>query len=425
PGNIKKRLSLRTLDNSVRLALLPKRTRGGTVVARLDLHWGNEHSTQGRSTACALAGDMLLRGTRKHTRAQLRDAFERLQATVSVDLDGATIETRRPYLAETLGLVAEALREPSFPAEEFDELRRSAVAAAQSQLSDPSAIAGEALRRYLAPYPKGHWRYEPSLQERIADLKTARLEDARACYRDLVGGTGADVAVVGDFDADAVTKQLGQLLSDWKNPSPYGRIPLRFFELPAMERSFETPDKANATLRAGVNVAVRDDDPDFPALVLANYLLGGSPTARLAARIREKEGLSYATYSGFSASPREAAGQFWVSSIFAPQNRDQVERAMREELARAERDGFGDGEVAAAKRGLLEARRLARTQDGALAARLATYLHLDRSFDWDIALEGHIEALTPGQLRDVLRRRLDLGRLAVTTAGDFDFAKPR
>ena len=422
PQNIEKRLSRRTLDNGVRLALLPKRTRGAAVVARIDLHWGNEQSTQGRSTACSLAGDLLLRGTRKHTRAELRDAFERLQATVAVDLDGATIETRRPALAETLELVAEALREPAFPAAEFEELRRSAVASAQAQLSDPSAIASEALRRYLAPYPKGHWRYEPTLRERVAELKSATLEDARACYHDLVGATGADVALVGDFDADAVAAQLGRLLGDWKNPSPYARVPRRFFELPAMERRFETPDKANAVLRAGVNLAMRDDDPDFPAMVLANYLLGGSPTARLAARIREKEGLSYATYSGFSASPLEAVAQFWVSSIFAPQNRDKVERAMREELARAARDGFGADEVAAAKRGLLEARRLARTQDGALAARLATYLHLERGLDWDIALERRIGALTPDELRDVLRRRLDVDRLAVAMAGDF---KPR
>jgi zinc protease len=419
PQNIETRLARRTLANDVRVALLAKRTRGATVVARLELHWGNERSTRGRSTACALAGEMLLRGSRRHTRAELRDAFERLQSTVSVDTGGATLQTRREHLEETLALVVEVLREPAFPEAEFDELKRSALTRAQAQLSDPTAVAGEALRRHLHPYPKGHWHYEQTLEERIAALQAVTLADARACHRDLVGATGADFAAVGDFEADALAAQVGKLLGGWKNPSPYARVPRRFFERPALERVLDTPDKANAVLRAGVSLPMRDDHPDFPAMVLANYLLGGSSTARLPQRIREKEGLSYSTYTWFSANPLDATAEFFVSSIFAPQNKARVERAMREELARAAQDGFGAEEVAAARQGLLEARRLARTQDPALASRLATYLFLDRSFAWDIDLEKRIAALQPDQVRDALRRHLPLQRLAVTMAGDF------
>jgi zinc protease len=164
---------------------------------------------------------------------------------------------------------------------------------------------------------------------------------------------------------------------------------------------------------------MRDDDPDFAAMVLANQLLGGSSTARLPARIREKEGLSYSTYSWFSADSLDDAAGFWVSSIFAPQNKERVERAVREELERAVREGFDAGEVDAAKKGLLEARRLARTQDPALAARLARYLHLGRTFAWDVALEARIAALTPAELQAALARHLALERLAVAKAGDF------
>ncbi|MEX0637769.1 MAG: hypothetical protein WD155_03440, partial [Burkholderiales bacterium] len=83
------------------------------------------------------------------------------------------------------------------------------------------------------------------------------------------------------------------------------------------------------------------------------------------------------------------------------------------------REGFGDAEVAAAKKGLLESRRLARTQDGTLVARLAHYLYLERTFAWDIDFERRIAELTPEHVRDALRRHLDLARLAVTMAGDF------
>jgi zinc protease len=420
PRNIEARLDRRTLANDVRLALLPKRTRGAKVVAKIDLHWGNEASTRGRSTACTLAGEMLMRGTKKHSRAELREAFERLQATVSVSASGATLETRREHLPEALRLVAEVLREPAFPASEFEELKRSSLTSAQAELSDPAAIASQQLRRYLYPYPKGHWLYEQSLEERVAALQAVPLAQARACHAELIGGTGADVAVVGDFDAAEVAALVERLLGDWQNPAPYARIAKRYFERPALERAFATPDKANAVLRAGLNLRLDDTHPDFPALVLANYLLGGSSTARLPERIREKEGLSYSTYTWFSASPLDPVANFWVSAIFAPQNKARVERAVREELERALRDGFTEAEVAAAKKGLLESRRLARTQDGALVARLAHYLYLERTFAWDIDFERRIAALTPGELRDALRRHLDLARLAVTMAGDFE-----
>ncbi len=101
-----------------------------------------------------------------------------------------------------------------------------------------------------------------------------------------------------------------------------------------------TPDKANAVLRAGLNLALRDDDPDFPALIFGNYLIGGTTSARLSARVREKEGLSYGTYSSLGAGSLDAVGSFGISSIYAPQNRERVERAIREELERALDRGF-------------------------------------------------------------------------------------
>ena len=92
---------------------------------------------------------------------------------------------------------------------------------------------------------------------------------------------------------------------------------------------------------------------------------------------------------------------------------------MREELRRALAEGFGAAEVEAAKKGLLEARHLARTQDPVLAERLARYAFLGRDFAWDIALERRIAALTPAEVHAALRRHLDLERLAVAKAGDF------
>jgi len=419
PENIEARVVRRTLPNAIRAAFLPKKTRGGRVVLKLDLHWGSEQTLMHREVACSFAGGMLMRGTQKRSRADLKDALEKLNAEVQLSGEGATVEVRGENLEPALRLLAEALTMPSFPATEFDEMKRAALIGAEAQRSDPSARAGEHLARHLYAYPPGHPHYTPTVDERIEWIREASLEDAVKCYRDLMGATGADLAAVGEFDPEALARLAGELFGGWKTPRPFERVPLEP-ALPApIESDIVTPDKANAVLRAGLNLRLRDDHPDFPALVLANYLLGGTSTARLPARVREKEGLSYSTYTSFSASPFDKAAAFRASSIYAPENRERVEQAIREELGRAVAEGLRAEEVDNGRTALLEARRLARTQDRALAARLAGYLFAKRTFAWDVDFERRVAALTADEVNAALRRHFDATQLSVVKAGDF------
>jgi zinc protease len=418
PQNIQSRVLRRNLSNGIEAALLPKQTRGGRAVASLTLHWGDEKSLHDRETACSFAGSMLMRGTRNRSRAELKAAFEKLNASVALGGEGASIEVRGENLIPALRLVAEVLREPAFPRSEFEELKRAALNGVEAQRNEPASLAGVRLARHLQEYAPGHPHYTPTVDERLDWMRKATLEDAQACYRELFGATGADFVAVGDFDPEAVARAVDELFGTWLTPRPFQRVPVRYFDKPALENELVTPDKANAALRAGLNVRMRDDHPDFPALIVANHLLGGSSTGRVPLRVREKEGLSYSTYTTFSSSALDQAAAFRVASIFAPQNRERVEQAIREELARAVRDGFSADEVEAAKVSVLEARRLARSQDRALASRLSNYLFVKRSFAWDIDFENKIAALTPAQVNAALRKHIDPARLSVVVAGD-------
>ncbi len=419
PENIERRLLRKTLPNGIRAAFLPKQTRGSRVLVTLALHWGTEKSLRNREVACGFAGGMLMRGTRQHTRAALQDALEKLNATVSVSGEGASVEVRRENLEPALRLVAEVLTQPAFPESEFDEMKRAALSGAEAQRSDPSVRATERLKRHLNIYPVGHPHYTPTVEERIKLIQAVKLPDAVACYRELVGATGADLVAIGDFDPAALERLAAELFGKWKTPSPFERVPAVYAATPPLDDALTTPDKANAVLRGGLNIPMRDDHPDYPAMVLANYLLGGTSSARLPNRVREKEGLSYSTFSSFSASPFDPSASFRISSIFAPQNRERVEQAIREELQRAVRDGFSAKEVEEGKAALLQARRLARTQDRALASRLSTYLFAKRTFEWDRDFEAKVAALTPAQLDAALRRHLDPARVSFVKAGDF------
>src|SRR6266705_505899 len=221
PASIEARVIRRTLPGGMKLALLPKKTRGGTVVAQLALRWGDEQSKLNRAAACGVASGMLVRGTRKHSREQLRNQFDRLKANVGVGGDGGSVETVRENLPEALRLMAEVLRQPSFPNEEFEQLRRSSLTSIDTQRSDPSALAGLALSRHLNPYPPEHWLYTTTLEERSARLKALSLDDIKRCYADFYGASDSELAVVGDFDPEQIARLAQELFGGWKSPRPY------------------------------------------------------------------------------------------------------------------------------------------------------------------------------------------------------------
>jgi zinc protease len=418
-ANIDARTIVQQLPGGMKLALLPKKTRGGTVVAQLVLRWGDEQSKMGRSAACRLASGMLMRGTTKHTREQLRDEFDRLKASVNVSGNGASIETLRPNLPAVLRLVAEVLREPAFPASEFEQLKRSALTGVEGMKSDPNALVGLALARHLNPYPPEHWLYTPTLDERMQRLQSVGLEDMRRCHDDFYGASNSELAVVGDFDAREITGLAQELFGGWASPRPFKRIADSYREVPPINRSLDIPDKANAVFQAGLNLPLRDDQPDYPALVLGNYLLGGSADSRLWRRIREQEGLSYSVRSWLTAGSLDAVGEFGISAIYAPQNRARIEGEVLDVLQQTLREGFSETEVAEAKKGYLALRKLSRTQDAALVGRLASDLYLGRSLAWDADFDAKIAALTPDQIQSALKLYLDPQKLSIVKAGDF------
>ena len=187
-----------------------------------------------------------------------------------------------------------------------------------------------------------------------------------------------------------------------------------------MNESADTPDKANAIYYAALRLNLRDDDPDYPAVVLGNYMLGGGfLNSRLATRVRQTEGLSYGVGSQMQANSLDRDGQFLIYAIYAPQNVAKLEAVIKEELEKMLKDGFTAAELAEAKSGYLQGQQVSRAQDGTLATRLASYRYLNRTMAWDSGLEEKIGALTPAAILDAMRRHIDPAKLAVFKAGDF------
>ncbi|MEP6994272.1 MAG: pitrilysin family protein, partial [Acidobacteriota bacterium] len=424
PANIESRTQRSELPSGLKIALLRKKTRGSTVVANITLRFGDELSLMGKATMADLAADMLIRGTSKHTRQQIQDELDRLKARLSVSGSASQanvgIETVRENFPAVLTLAAEVLRDPVFPGKEFDELKQENLTAIEQEKTEPDAIGPNAFRRHMDPYPKGDVRYTETFDESLASYKDATLEQARKFYGDFYGASNGELAVVGDFDPVEISRLAGELFGTWKSPHPFTRIPQPFHDVAAETQTLQTPDKTNAFFVAGQNLPIGDEDPDFPALVLGNYMLGGGfLNSRLAMRVRQKEGLSYGVGSSFSASPLDKSGAFSARAIYAPQNQAKLEAAVKEEIARVLKDGFEAREIAEAKSGWLQSRQVGRAQDPALSGRLATYLFLKRTFAWDAKLEERVASLTGDQILTAMRKYLDPSKMTIVKAGDF------
>ena len=127
PMNIEKHLVRASLPDGLKLVMLPKTTRGGTVSAVIELRFGDEKSLAGKNAIGGLAGSLLMRGTRNKTREQIQNEMVKLNARIivngGVSHATATIQTTEANLVSALRLATEILREPSFPESEFDWLR--------------------------------------------------------------------------------------------------------------------------------------------------------------------------------------------------------------------------------------------------------------------------------------------------------------
>jgi zinc protease len=424
PATVDARTARLRLPSGLHLAMLPKRTRGGTVAAAFTLRTGSEATLQGQAAAASMTAQLLTRGTRALSRQQFKDSLDRLKARVFVSGGptqvGGSIETTRENLPAVLRLVGQALREPALDARELELLKSETAAQLEEQRSDPAALAQVAFGRTMNPRPRGHPLYTPTVDEQIADVRAVTPEAVRRYHQQFYGAGAGELSVVGDFDRAQVQALAAELFGGWRGATPFARVPQRYVDVPAATQNIATPDKANAFFMAGLNLRMRDDDPDFPAVTLANYMLGGGfLNSRLATRIRQREGISYGVGSQFQAPALDSAGAFMTYAIYAPENVERLDRAFREELGRAARDGFTAEEVAAAKAGWLQSRQVTRAQDGSLAGQLNQRMYLGRTMAWDAALEQRVGALTADQVSAAFRRVIDPSRVVIVRAGDW------
>jgi len=425
PENVEKRVVRGSVGEGVKSAMLAKKTRGETVNVILNLRFGSEEALKGKTAVVPFLGTMLTRGTKTKTRQQIKDEFDKLNAAINVNSGlgvlSVNLQTKRANLSAVLALLGEVLREPSFPNTEFELLKRETIDNAEKERTDPQMLAFVALRRRVSPYPPENIRYVPTVQEDIDRTKLVTVDQIKALYDALLGSAAGELAIVGDFEAEAAVGALNKFLKGWKNGVPYQRIDnVPVVTLGGVEK-IQTPDKENAVYAAGLSLSLNDADPEYPAMAVGNYVLGAAPLAsRLSNRVRGKDGLSYGVGSGVRAGNLDRAGSFTIFAITNPVNMQKVQDAIAEELKKFLSDGVSASELDGAKKAYLQSLQVARGNDSTLASQLASTLRADRTFAFYAAFDKAITALQPGEVKAAFDKLVDPKHLAIIEAGDFN-----
>lgn len=424
-ANIDSRVTRGKMANGLKVTLLPKKNRGGTVVASLVVRFGDEKTLFGKSAVAQVVVAALMRGTKNKSRQQIQDEMDKLKAQIGVSggVNNVTvsIQTVEANLPGALKLAAEILREPSFPQAEVEQVRQQLIAGIEEGRSDPQALAMQGFdRRINSVYPRGDVRYVGTVDEDIEDLKKVTLDEAKKFYQQFYGASEGEFTVVGQFDKAGIQKLGEELFGNWKGAASYARILSPYRKIEAANLKIETPDKQNAMSVAGQMFKMSDEDPDYPAMIMANYILGGTLSARLATRIRHKEGLSYGVASWITVPSKDDGASFSAYAFSNPENAPKVEASFMDEVGLTIKGGFTPEELAAAKKAWAEERIVGRSQDGSLAGLLAARARWGRTMtQYDQDLENKVAALTLDQVSAALGKAISANRLIYVKAGDF------
>jgi zinc protease len=427
-ANIEKRTENGAIEGGAKYTLLSKTTRGNSVNLSMTLRIGSEETLKNKRAVAEFTASMLRRGTTTKSFQQLNDELDRLKSSINIYGSGQdvsiSLQSTRNNLNETLTILQDMLRNPAFNQKELEELVEEELAGIDQQRSEPQAIASLLYSQILKPYPKDDFRYAADFDEQSKEVKALKADDLKKFYKEYYGAAAATVALVGDFDANDVKKSLESMLKNWRSPIEYKRAESKAFVIKPEFKKLNTPDKSNAMMMAGVNLVLNDSDPDYAALVIGNYILGGGfLNSRLAVRIRQKEGISYGVGSFLQAGSLDKSGVFGSYAIYNPDNSEKLISSYKEELDKMLSSGFTEQEFNDAIKGYLQSRSLSRSQDRELVGKLSSNLFLNRGMKWDADFDNQLASLKVSQVNDAMKKWINPEQITIIQAGDFERKK--
>ncbi len=374
----------------------------------------------GRGGLASLTADLLDEGTASRSSHQIALAVEGMGTSLSVSAgwDGAYIglQCLTTHLAPSLDLATDVLRNPSFPAEEWDRVHAQTLAGLKAERDSAEARAGRALLRALfdADHP-----YRVPVDGEEATVARLTRDDLVAFHRDRYTPGDAAFIVAGDGDPGRIVEMLDDRLSGWSGRAPAG-AEVRTVANRTSPRILllDRPGAPQAVVRVG-HAGTHRLDPDYLDLVVWNQILGGQFSSRLNARLREEKGFTYGVRSHFDF--RKGAGPFLISSSLQSDRLDEALEDLRGEVFGL----LGDrpptaAELDDARRSLIEGQARHFETPSALVSRYAGLFLHGLPPDHHAGFAERLDAVNLASMEAAARRRVDPRAFVFVIVADAD-----
>lgn len=330
--------------------------------------------------------------------ARLSDIGARMGGSVDDDRAAVTLRTLSyPKEREAaLDLMRLVMTQPAFPETVLAREKARTIAAIQEADTKPDAIAA---KRFAAAIYPGHPYGASATAETVGRIGR---DDLVAFHRDYYSAKRATVSIVGDVsreEAERIAQRLTESL-----PAGIPETPLPAVTLPKAETVKVAHPATQSHIHVGLP-AVKRGDPDYFALIVGNYTLGGGGfVSRLMKEVREKRGYAYSVYSYFQ--PQQVEGPFQIGLQTKNEQADDALKVVRETLETFLKQGPTEDELKGAKQNITDGFVLRLDSNRKILDQVAVIGFYRLPLDYLDQYPKQIEKVTAQQVRDAFARRV-------------------
>jgi zinc protease len=323
-----------------------------------------------------------------------------------------SLHTPTAQLDSALALFADVALHPSFPANEFDRIKKNRLTELLQLRDQGPAIANIAFPAIV--YGTSH-PYGAPLIGTEASVTGLSTEDLQAYYQSNFKPNNSTLIIVGDVSPSQIEQKISALFGGWQR----GNVAqVNYGEPPKSSATtiylIDKPGAAQSSFRIGT-VGVPRSTQDYFALTVMNTILGGSFTSRLNQNLREARGYTYGAASRFDM--RRAAGPFTASAEIVSAKSDSALIEFMKELNNI-RQTVPTDELSRAKRYLqLQLPENFETTQQIAAALVPVALY-DLPLDYYNNYVQNIEAITQADVARVAKQYINPSSLAIVIVGD-------
>lgn len=316
-------------QNGARLVVSP---RAGAPVCAVQVHLRGGHSLDpsGREGTAYLTGALLDQGTVRHKDDEIAALLEPSGGSLTGNSTGLSGVIANEDWKLLVDLMSELATTPTFPAPRVQLQRGRLLSRLEVEQDNPRAQAGKLFRRLVYG---DLWLGRPEYgnSESVESIRRGHLT---SFHRRNWLPSRVVIAVCGDVAPEAVRGRFSRRLSGWRNAGAIGKLPWTQ-PAPGPRLDVFQADRQQVHVYLG-HLGIRRSEPDYPALVVLDHILGSGPgfTSRVTRRLRDEQGLAYTVHASIAGSAGVMPGLFTAYIATSPENVETAIQGFIEEIRR-------------------------------------------------------------------------------------------